>query len=715
MSLSLKRHTTIVTASLLVAGLTFAAPVSAVDDPPPSPSYLASFDACEDIPLSDFDDLPSDQSQADNINCIAYFGITKGTSTTTYSPYDPVNREQMALFLIRLAGRVGIAIPSGGDFGFADIGHLDAESRVAINQLAGLGITKGTSTTTYSPADPVSRWQMALFIARLMDKMEPPAYGSYTFGYTPSDVVDTALRPVDAPFTDLGELTINAIDAITRLYELGVVTGASRTKYEPAADITRATMADFMAAVLHHSNLRPAGLNIRGARITEFGSTEVVVMVSLRDSAFGPVEGQRVDVFRSDEENGGLDEQGACIPRQVSGDCTWGVGDGATDERGNIWLIGRVEEGDTAVYYAWIGSQEGAIFDADEVDEATVSITPKRAESAMMVTSNIREHSESNKVHLGRMRSVALTVQLVDFEEKAVHRPGIGIQVSLEQLVDDTPVIRDRDEPLLLTTDKEGKATFRVEGLEDNKDDPDQNRTDRFTFIYVSGDLTGLQVPDALVSIRWIEEPSKTYKAVAKVPDYAPVSAQEVTIRASVTLYDQYGTGHRTGSGQQVGITIGGQALNPSVSASGTASGGVTLEGQRRGSPVTVSFTADPAGDGVDLDAGVDDPPDAVVQVVTAATSKDAGKDINVHTIFPHLNRFTTEAGGGDSDAKLLFYYKRADTFLAGDDPITIEQFESLLTPFGDEENDAVIDIVTYDREGTSVFKIVRTADDSRP
>ena len=715
MSLSLKRHTTIVTASLLVAGLTFAAPVSAVDDPPPSPSYLASFDACEDIPPSDFDDLSSNQSQADSINCIAYFGITKGTSATTYSPDDPVSREQMALFLIRLAGRVGIAIPSGGDFGFADIGHLDAESRVAINQLAGLGITKGTSATTYSPADPVSRWQMALFIARLMDKMEPPAYGNYTFGYTPSDVVATADRQVAAPFTDLGELTINAIDAITRLYELGVVTGASRTKYEPAADITRATMADFMAAVLDHSNLRPAGLNIKDARTTEFGSTGVVLMISLRDSVFDPVAGRGVDVFRSDEENGGLDEQGACVPRLVSGDCTWGVGDGATDERGNIWVTSRVEEGDTAVYYAWVGSQEGALFDADEVDEATVSITPKRAESAMMVTSNIREHAESNKVHLGRMRSVALTVQLVDFEEKAVHRPGIGIQVSLEQLVGDTPVIRDRDEPLLLTTDKEGKATFRVEGLEDNEDDADQNRTDRFTFRYVSGDLTGLLVPDALVSIQWIEESSQTHKAVVKVPDYVRISAQEVTIRASVTLYDQYGYGHRTGSGQQVGITVDGQELNPSVSPSGTASAGVTLEDQRHGSPVTVSFTADPAGDGVDLDAGVDDPPDAVVQVVAAATSKDADKDIDVHTLFPHLNRFTTEAGDGDSDAKLLFYYKRADTFLAGDDNITIEQFESLLTPLGDEENDAVIDVVTYDREGTSVFKIVRTADDSRP
>ncbi len=230
----------------------------------------------------------------------------------------------------------------------------------------------------------------------------------------------------------------------------------------------------------------------------------------------------------------------------------------------------------------------------------------------------------------------------------------------------------------------------------------------------MSGALTGLLVPDALVSIQWVEEPSQTHKSVSRVPDYVRVSAEEVTIRASVTLYDQYGNGHRTGSSQQVGITIGGQALSAPVSSSGTASAGTTLDNQRHGSPVTLSFTADPGGDGVELDSGVDDPPDAVVQVVTAAISRDDGEDIDVHTIFPHRNRFITEAGSGDSDAKLLYYYKRADTFLAGDDTITIEEFETLLTPFGDE-NQAVIDIVTYDREGTSVFKVVRTADYSRP
>ena len=314
MSPSLRRRTTVVTASLLVAGLAFPAPVSAVDDPPPSPSYLASFDACEDTPPSNFDDLPSDQSQADNINCIAYFGITKGTSATTYSPANPVSREQMALFLIRLAGRVGIAVPSTRDFGFSDIGHLSPESRVSINQLAQLGITKGTSDTAFSPADPVSRWQMALFTARLMDQMEPLAYGNYRFGYTPAYVVDTVLRPVDEPFTDLDGVRQDTVDTIHQLYELGVIEDVTGGTYRPSVSITRATMADFMAAVLDHSGLRPPGLSIKAARISEYGPTEVVLMVSLREAGFGPVASQRVDVFSSQVVSGGLDEEGACIP-----------------------------------------------------------------------------------------------------------------------------------------------------------------------------------------------------------------------------------------------------------------------------------------------------------------------------------------------------------------------------------------------------------------
>ena len=711
MLLSSRRHTAIVTAFLLVAGLVFAAPVSAVDDPAPSPSYLASFDACEDIPASDFDDLPSDQSQADNVNCIAYFGITKGTSATTFSPADPVTREQMALFLIRLAGRVGIAIPSTGDFGFSDIGHLSAIYRVAINQLAGLGITKGTSATTFSPADPVTREQMALFIARLMDKMEPPAYGDYRFGYTPADVVDTSLRPVDAPFTDLDGVLKDTFDTINRLYELGVIADAPGGTYRPSVDITRATMADFMAAVLDHSRLRPRGLTIKAARISEYGPTEVVLMVSMRDPDFGPVESQRVDVFSSQEVSGGLNEDGTCDPAVVTGDCTWNADDRATDQDGNIWATYRLDEGATSVYYAWIGSSPGTQFDADEVDEATVAVTSQPDVAGIRVTSDVREHADGNKVHLARTRRVTLTLQVVDRDDRPLSRPGFDFEVGLEQLVDGNRRLRHGE--VRLTTDEEGKATFRVEGVENRRADTNQTRVDEVTFSHVGEELVGVDLSDVVVAIEWSEEASQTHKAVAKAPDYVIVRDDgDVSIRASITLYDQYGFGHRTGAGQQVEMTIGGEDLSASVNGSGTGTRSARLQHEEVGFSVAVTFTADPDGDGVDLPTGVDDPQEVYVQLVTVATSKDAGNDLGIHTFFPRHNRFTTEVGRGNPDANLLFYYKPGDKFKAGDRPITIEEFEALLTPFEGDENLARIDIVTYDREGSSEFRVTRSASD---
>ncbi|MCZ0941056.1 MAG: hypothetical protein OXJ55_20615 [Caldilineaceae bacterium] len=202
-----------------------------------------------------------------------------------------------------------------------------------------------------------------------------------------------------------------------------------------------------------------------------------------------------------------------------------------------------------------------------------------------------------------------------------------------------------------------------------------------------------------------------TNQAVANAPDYVIVRDDgDVSIRASITLYDQYGKGYRAGAGQQVEITIGNEDLTASVNGSGTGTGSARLQHQEPGFSAQVSFTADPAGDGVDLPAGVSDPPDAFVQLVTPATSRDAGRSMGIHTFFSRHNRFTTETGDDNPDAKLLFYYKPGDTFKAGDRLITIDEFEELLTPFEDNENPARIHIVTYDREGTSEFRITTPA-----
>ena len=398
----------------------------------------------------------------------------------------------------------------------------------------------------------------------------------------------------------------------------------------------------------------------------------------------------------------------------VTGDCTWNADDGVTDDEGNIWSTYRLDEGASAVYYAWIGSRLGAQFDADEVDEATVAVTSQPDVAGIRVTSNIPEHADGNKVHIARTRRVTLTVQLVDRDDGDVSRAGIDFEVSLQQLVDGTQ--RFRHNEVLLTTDEEGRATFRVEGVEDGRDDPDQTRVDEVTFSHVGEELASVDLSDVVVTIEWTEEASETYKAVARAPDYVIVRKDgDVSIRASITLYDQYGFGYRAAASQQVGITVGEEDLTASVNGSGTGSRSVRLQHQDPGVSVSVRFTADPGGDGVDLDAGVDDPLDVFVQLVTAATSEDAGKDMRIHTFFPRHNRFTTEAGDGNPDAELLFYYKPADTFKAGNRPITIDEFEELLTPFEDDENLARIDIVTYDREGSSEFRITTTASNFLP
>lgn len=102
------------------------------------------------------------------INQVRQLDITTGTSPSSYSPHDPVSRWQMALFLTRLVSATGTSLPSGADQGFKDISHLDARTRTAINQVRQLGITFGTSADTYSPDYPVTRDQMASFLARTL-------------------------------------------------------------------------------------------------------------------------------------------------------------------------------------------------------------------------------------------------------------------------------------------------------------------------------------------------------------------------------------------------------------------------------------------------------------------------------------------------------------------------------------------------------------------
>ena len=112
-------------------------------------------------PHNPFADVARNRFFARPIDWLYAQGITTGTSSTTFSPEDVVSRGQMATFLWRMEGE-----ESAPQAGFADVnrGRYYAE---AVDWLYDRGITTGTSSTTFSPEDPVTRGQMATFLWRL--------------------------------------------------------------------------------------------------------------------------------------------------------------------------------------------------------------------------------------------------------------------------------------------------------------------------------------------------------------------------------------------------------------------------------------------------------------------------------------------------------------------------------------------------------------------
>jgi hypothetical protein len=103
-----------------------------------------------------------------NINRLAAAGIVTGVGDGRYDPRGPVLRDQMATFLARTAAwvRDGQQLPAGQP-AFGDLaGSVHAAN---IDAAAGVGIATGVRPGVYAPRDPVTRAQMASFLARLLD------------------------------------------------------------------------------------------------------------------------------------------------------------------------------------------------------------------------------------------------------------------------------------------------------------------------------------------------------------------------------------------------------------------------------------------------------------------------------------------------------------------------------------------------------------------
>ena len=330
------------------------------------------------IPAAGFSDVT-----ATAVDCIKYYGITMGTTATTYSPLDTVSRWQMALFLTRLATVSEITLGDGSDQGFTDITGKSAEIQTAINQIMQLGITTGTTATTYDPDSDVTREQMALFIHRLLKEATVGPGGNTEYVSGTSGAKEIKSIDTDHNFTDLTGITlVESTTAIASLWNLGVAVGTTGTLYEPQKAMNRSMMATFMANALDHTNARPAGFLIQASTYRASGTPVVSFSVTHRASDFDPIVGTLVDTFyfvhSTDTGVSRFSSAGFCADTVATSvanlACKIETTDPITDSSGNsafTMVPGNIVATD---YWAWT-APAGTIYDNDVHADSASKIT----------------------------------------------------------------------------------------------------------------------------------------------------------------------------------------------------------------------------------------------------------------------------------------------------------------------------------------------------
>ena len=148
-----------------------------------------------------------------------------GTSATTFSPTSTITRAQLVTVLYRMAGEPDVSSLS---IPFTDVSSSASYYNAvkwAYNNGSSI-IMGGTSATKFSPSGTVTREMAAVVIDRYATRI----------GYTLE-----AIRDYEA-FTDADDISNWAGSSIEKLYEAGVINGASGYYY-PTDTIERGDLA----------------------------------------------------------------------------------------------------------------------------------------------------------------------------------------------------------------------------------------------------------------------------------------------------------------------------------------------------------------------------------------------------------------------------------------------------------------------------------------
>jgi hypothetical protein len=204
------------------------------------------------VPPAGFRDVPGGSTFARAIDCLVWYGLSQGTTATTYAPNAAVSRRQMAVFLHRLLDQVVVLPEPPSTSTFTDV-PATGEAGQAINVLAsaeladllGVQVVTGRTRTTFDPNGRVTRAQMGSFINRVLGGVATYYGASIAQGNCGVEA-----RPDEGCFPDEDAIAPIHRANVAALLRIGIVTGRVDGTYGPTADVTRGQMAAFLTRLL---------------------------------------------------------------------------------------------------------------------------------------------------------------------------------------------------------------------------------------------------------------------------------------------------------------------------------------------------------------------------------------------------------------------------------------------------------------------------------
>lgn len=175
-----------------------------------------------------FTDIPVNSWAKDAIDFVSARGIFKGTSETTFTPTQEIDRAMMATLLFRLADG-----KAEGKNTFADV-PKDTWYTDSVLWANANGIVTGYDNGAFGPTDVVTREQMAVMFYRYAKLLD----------------MDTTVKGDLGKFTDMAAASDWAVEAMTWCVGAGLMNGTSDTTISPNGTASRAEVAAMLMRIV---------------------------------------------------------------------------------------------------------------------------------------------------------------------------------------------------------------------------------------------------------------------------------------------------------------------------------------------------------------------------------------------------------------------------------------------------------------------------------